>query len=899
MPLSEVLSELRAAYSAQVAAWRHFPERPARRAPMPAALHPALTEGLHRRGITALYTHQAQAVTAALRGENVCIVTPTASGKTLCYNLPVLQALLSDPAARALYLFPTKALAQDQVTELGRWQATLDAPVGAATYDGDTPTSARSRVRKSARVIVTNPDMLHTGILPHHTRWAELFEGLRVVVLDEMHTYRGVFGSHVANVLRRLRRIAAWHGASPHFILSSATIANPADLAERLVEAPVTLVDDDGAPRSERHFILINPPIVDARLGIRRSAAAEATSIARRCLAEDVQTAVFAGSRLTTEVILHSLQNGAGARVRGYRSGYLPQERRATEAGLRDGSVRGVVSTNALELGVDIGGLDAVIIAGYPGAIASTWQQAGRAGRRGSLAAAMLVARGLPLDQYLVAHPEYILGGEDGATPSPEHALVNPDNALILTDHIRCAAFELPFAADEAFGEPVPHPLLAVAPLNMPSAEAEPRDPSSIPPPPFLPPQVGEEGGAERGEAGVGGGEGQARVQLTQDILAFLADTGEVYRSGGRWHWLAEAYPAEAVGLRTAGADRVVILDETAAPRTIGEVDRASAPGMVHAGAIYLHDGAMYHVERLEWEAGRAFVRPVAVDYYTDGMGSVDVEIVSESERRGVPGGAIAHGEVEVTSKTTGYRQVRFTTGETLGWGEVDLPAQTMLTTAYWLQLDEATIDRFRTEGWWRFDPNDYGPTWAAQRDKARTRDGYRCRACGAPERPGRGHDVHHLQPFRSFGYARGHNRHDLVANRLENLVTLCPSCHRRAEERQVVRGVLSGLAHVLGNLAPLYLMCDPRDLGVLSEVKAVGTGLPTLTIYEQIPAGLGFAAALYERHAHLMADARDLIAACACPQGCPGCIGPTTDADPQAKAWALRLAATLMGEPS
>ncbi|MFN8475217.1 MAG: DEAD/DEAH box helicase [Anaerolineae bacterium] len=879
MPLSEVLFELRAAHSAQVAAWRHFPERAARRAPVPEALHPALADGLHRRGISSLYTHQAQAVTAALRGEHVCVVTPTASGKTLCYNLPVLQALLSDPTARALYLFPTKALAQDQVTELGRWQTTLDAPVAAATYDGDTPTSARSRVRKSARVIVTNPDMLHTGILPHHTRWADLFEGLRIVVLDEMHTYRGVFGSHVANVLRRLRRIAEWYGARPQFILSSATIANPADLAARLVEAPVSVVDDDGAPRGERHFILINPPIVDSRLGIRRSAAAEATTLARRCLAEEVQTAVFAGSRLTTEVILHNLQNAGQTPVRGYRSGYLPQERRATEAGLRDGSVRGVVSTNALELGVDIGGLDAVIIAGYPGTIASTWQQAGRAGRRGSLAAAMLVARGLPLDQYLVAHPEYIIGTEDGATPSPEHALVNPDNALILTDHIRCAAFELPFATDEAFGSPHPQPL-----SHFGRGEEE-GDALSSPPLPSW----------ERGKAG----EGQARVQLTQDILEFLAEAGEVYRSGQQWHWLAEAYPAEAVSLRTAGADRVVILDETAGPRSIGEVERSSAPGMVHAGAIYLHDGAMYHVERLEWEAGRAFVHPVSVDYYTDAMGSVDVEIVAEAERRDVPGGCIAHGEVEVTSKTTGYRQVRFTTGETLGWGEVDLPAQTMLTTGYWLQLDEATIDRFRAEGWWRFDPNDYGPTWATQRDKARARDGYRCRACGAPERPGRGHDVHHLQPFRSFGYVRGHNRHDLIANRLENLVTLCPSCHRRAEERQVVRGALSGLAHVLGNLAPLYLMCDPRDLGVLSEVKAVGTGMPTLTIYEQIPAGLGFAAALYERHAQLMADAHDLIAACPCPQGCPGCIGPTTEADPEAKAWTLRLLGALMGEPS
>ncbi len=865
MPLADALAELDASRRASITAWRRVPARPAAFAPMPPALAPALVAGLSQRGIDALYTHQAQAVDHALAGENVVVVTATASGKTLCYVLPTLHALLADPAARALYLFPTKALAQDQVTDLARWQSVLKAPVNAATYDGDTPTSARSRVRKTARVVVSNPDMLHAGILPHHTAWAELFEGLRLVVLDEMHTYRGVFGSHVANVVRRLRRVARFYGSEPQFILSSATIANPGELAARLVEAPVTVVDEDGAPRGERTLICLNPPIVDRHLGIRRPAASEATTLAQRFLDHDVQTAVFAASRLSTEVILHQLRRHAEQPVSGYRSGYLAHERRAVEAGLRDGSVRGVVTTNALELGVDIGGLDAVILAGYPGTIASAWQQAGRAGRRGVPAAAVLVANGAPLDQYIMAHPDY-LWGRDDRPATPERALINPDNALILTDHLRCAAFELPFTTHEAFGADDDGPTTDDRRLTT-------NDPR---------PTTANSHGSPFTVCAT-----RERVRLTQELLAYLAEEGDLHFSGGAWRWLAEGYPAERVSLRTASPERVMILTDGA---TIGEVDRGSAPMMVHPGAIYLHAGATYHIDSLDWEAGQAHARPIDSDYYTRAGAAVDIQILAAHAEGDRPGVHAAHGEVEVTATVKGYRQVRFGTGETLGWGDIDLPPQTMLTTAYWFTLNEAVIARLRDEGWWRFDPNDYGPTWARQRDQARARDGYRCRGCGAPERDGRQHDVHHLEPFRQFGYARGHNRHDLVANRLENLVTLCPSCHRRAEERQLVRGALSGLAYALGNLAPLYLMCDPRDLAVLAESKAVGTGLPTLTVYEQVPAGLGFAAALFDLHPRLMADARDLIQACPCEQGCPGCIGPTTDADPLAKQWTLRL---------
>jgi DEAD/DEAH box helicase domain-containing protein len=835
----------------QVAAWHRFPAQPGRYASFPAALDRRLVAALRAQGIDGLYSHQAAAVVAALRGEQVAVVTPTASGKTLCYNLPVLHTLLNAPSARALYLFPTKALAQDQLAELNRLAASLENerrdaspaaalyPLHAATYDGDTPRARRPTIRRSARLLITNPDMLHTGILPHHTGWASLFANLRYVVLDELHSYRGVFGSHVANVLRRLRRVCAFHGSHPQFICCSATIANPKEHAQRLLEAEVTLVDDDGSPKGEKHFLLYNPPLVDRELGIRRSHLLEARSIAGRLLDADVQTIVFARARLTVEVLLTYLRDWVAKEkrsekpaeevVRGYRGGYLPRQRREIERGLRDGSVRGVVATNALELGIDIGQLSAAVMVGYPGTIASAWQQAGRAGRRTETSLAVLVASMSPLDQYLIAHPNYLL------ERSPEQALIHPDNVVILLHHLRCAAFELPFAQGEGFGG----------------------------------------------------------FRDAATLLDFLADEGELHRGAETWHWIGETYPAQEVSLRTAAPDRFVVMareDFSSEPEVIGEVDRFSVPFLLYEGAVYLHEGQPFLVEVLDWEGQRAFVHAAEVGFYTDASTSARVEVL-DVEREARERGAIkAHGEVLVKVKATGYRRVKRYTHENLGWGEIDLPEQEMQTTAYWLSLPEETVERLRESGRWISDRRDYGPNWGEQRDLARARDAYACQHCGAPERHGRQHDVHHLLPFREFGYSPGANEAYLEANLLENLITLCSTCHRQVESSQRVRSGLAGLGYVLSHVASLHLMCDPGDLGSVVEPLSASTRRPTITLYERVPAGVGFAERLYDLHSTLLEAARELVSQCPCAYGCPACIGPVLDPGQETKALTLAL---------
>ncbi len=866
MHLETVLAEIEQdpQFVRRITHWRHLPPQPARYADVPVGIDPRLVQALSRHRIERLYTHQATAVEAVLRGENVVVVTPTASGKTLCYNLPVLNTLLADaegrqPAtsARALYLFPTKALAQDQLAELHtlaaepRLSALGQRPF--ATYDGDTPQSARAYIRNMARIVISNPDMLHAGILPHHTRWARFFQGLRTVVLDEIHTYRGIFGSHVANVLRRLKRVCAFYGAAPQFICASATIANPLDLAERLVEEPFTLVgaDEDGSPQGEKHFLFYNPPLVDRELGIRRSAVSDVRLLAERFLAADVQTIVFARARLTTEVLLTYLRDAAlrqglpADKVQGYRGGYLPLERREIERGLRQREVLGVVATNALELGINIGGMDACIMTGYPGTIASTWQQAGRAGRRAETSIAVLVAGASPLDQYIIKHADYFFGR------SPEQALLNPDNLVIAVNHIRCAAFEIPFASGEAFGR-FPH---------------------------------------------------------TQEVLAFLEEEKLLRLSGGQWHYTDQVYPAEAVSLRTAEMDNFVIVQTSSRTdsgigstpgegEVIGVVDRQSAPFLIHEGAIYLHGGDSYLVNKLDWDRRRAEVEPIQVGYYTQASSSVTVQVTDVHHQAEEPTTLKAHGGVLVSSKATSYKKIRLYTHEILGWEEISpetIPEQEMETTGYWFSILPELSTRLEQEGLLNMAQGDRGPNWEQQRNRARARDGHRCRHCSAPERPGRAHDVHHIQPFRTFGYVRGKNDQYLEANRLENLVTLCSSCHRRVEVDLMVSGTVSGLAHLLRHLAPLYLMSDPRDLGVVSEVKSPFTRQPTITIYDNAPGGLGFSQSLYELHDTLLTAARHLLRACGCQWGCPSCIGPVAEVGEDAKANCLRLLDLLL----
>jgi DEAD/DEAH box helicase domain-containing protein len=808
--------------------WRTSPARPADLRPLPTDLPAPLAEALARRGITSLYQHQVEAWEAARSGKNVVLATGTASGKTLGYNLPVLAALLDDPTARALYLFPTKALSQDQLSGLNQFQASIKN-LKAAIYDGDTPQSHRSAIRKNATILFTNPDMLHTGILPHHTNWGDFFRNLRFVVIDEMHTYRGVFGSHVANVVRRLKRVAKFYGASPQFILTSATIGNPQELAGRLIEAPVTLINVDGSARGERHFLVYNPPVVDPALGIRKSSTQESVRLAQDLLAQNVQTVVFARSRRSVEILLTYLQGNkerevtaktrspippSPAPIRGYRSGYLPSQRREIERGLRDGSIRMVVATNALELGIDIGGLEAALLVGYPGTIASTWQQAGRAGRGDDPAVAVFVATANPLDQFLAHHPDYFFAR------SPEQALVNPDHLIILLNHLRCAAFELTFQPGEGFGE--------------------------------LP------------------------AEKLKEFLDFLVGNQELYLSNDKYFWMADAYPAAAVSLRSASPENVLLhVEDGSAPRILGEVDFASAAWMVHPRAIYLHEGQQYFVQDLNLTRNIATLIPVALDYFTEPLRQTEVSLLATLDSAPCPNssgiGVVctkAYGELQVSTQVTGFRKRAWLGGENLGEEPLDLPASELQTTGYWLTLSEQTIEALRASGNWTNDPNDYGLNWNRLREAVRSRDGYRCQVCGAPESGNRLHDVHHKVPFRQFLSAA-------EANRMENLITLCPACHHKAETNLRMRSGLAGLATVLGQLAPLFLMCDSGDLGVYADPSSTIFGNPSVVLYDQIPAGIGFSQKLFEIHSELLRRALELVEECECEDGCPSCVGP------------------------
>jgi DEAD/DEAH box helicase domain-containing protein len=616
---------------------RYFPAREAQWAEFPAWVQADLAAAYGAKGIRQLYTHQAIAAEAVHASRNVVVVTPTASGKTLCYNLPILNSILEKPDTRALYLFPTKALAQDQLAELYDLNQRLDNRFGVFTYDGDTPADARRAIREQGHVVLTNPDMLHAGILPHHTRWTRLFENLRYIVIDELHTYRGVFGSHLCNVLRRLRRIANFYGSNPQFICCSATIANPGELATRLLEQEVQVLDANGAPAGEKTFVFYNPPVVNRALGIRRSYINETSRVAQEFLKRDLQTMVFANSRLQTEILLTYLQQanpqppGRQETIRGYRGGYLPNERREIERGLRDGRIRGVVTTSALELGIDVGSLDTVVMAGYPGSIAGTWQRAGRAGRRSGGSCAVMVASSSPLDQFMVRHPDYFFGN------TPEHAFIQPDNLEILLNHLKCAAFELPIAPSERFGE------------------------ADVP-----------------------------------DLSARLAEAGYLHLAGDHYHWTQEAYPADTISLRSITSDNFIIIDVTGVPSVIGDVDFTSALVFLHEKAIYIHGGQQYHVEHLDFKERKAYVKQVDVDYYTDAIRYTQVRVLEAtetSEASAASANLHLHGDVLVRSQVVGFKKIKFFTNENIGDGKLELPENEMHTTSYWITLERPLLE--------------------------------------------------------------------------------------------------------------------------------------------------------------------------------------------------------------
>src|SRR6266849_4986360 len=827
---------------------RHYPAREAQWAEFPEWVHADLRAAYGEKGIKKLYTHQAEAAEAVHAGKNVVIVTPTASGKTLCYNLPVIDAILKDEDARALYLFPTKALAQDQLAELYDLNQRLDWMVaggsereeqsdrskdrplqeagvtqegraearrllkaedaaassrfGVFTYDGDTPGDARKAIREKSHIVLTNPDMLHTGILPHHTRWTRLFENLKYIVIDELHTYRGVFGSHLCNVLRRLQRVAKFYGCTPQFICCSATIANPGELASRLIEGEVEVLAANGAPAAEKTFVFYNPPVVNRALGIRRSYINEASRVSQEFLKHELQTMVFANSRLNTELILTYLQQanpqlpGKPETIRGYRGGYLPNERREIERGLRDGRIRGVVSTSALELGIDVGSLDAVVMAGYPGTIAGTWQRAGRAGRRSGSSCAVMVASSAPLDQFMVRNPDYFFGS------TPEHAFIQPDNLEILINHLKCAAFELPIAPEERLGE-----------VDVP------------------------------------------------DLCARLAEAGFLHAAGEHYHWTHEAYPADTVSLRSVTSDNFVIIDITGQPNVIGEVDFSSALTTVHEKAIYLHDGEQYHVEHLDFKERKAYVKQVDVDYYTDAIRYTQVRVLETAassqgladeahpvalrEQGSATANSHSHGDVLVRSQVVGFKKIKFFTNENVGAGKLELPENEMHITSYWITLERPLLESL------------------------------------------------------SFSVSERQSGMFGLLHALESVATLLLMCDRRdlgtaigerppdadSESTSAVVGAQHA-APLLGTIENF----TPSRLEDAISTNAKEFFEPNLYLFDAYPGGIGFSEPLFRTHALLVQKTRELIAACPCEQGCPSCVGPTGDLAPRAKEAALAI---------
>ena len=736
-------------FASNVTHWQVMPARPAKYADYPDRFDPALRAVLEARGVSRLYSHQRRALDLAAAGKDFVVITPTASGKTMCYNLPVLSEILRDNESRALYLFPTKALSSDQVAELYEIIKAMDAPIKAFTFDGDTPVSARKAIRQAGHIVVTNPDMLHAGILPHHTKWVKLFENLKYIVIDEIHAYRGVFGSNLANVIRRLKRICEFYGAYPQFICCSATIANPRELAERLTGRPMELIAESGAPTGEKHVIFYNPPVVNRQLNIRDSALKQTFGISRLLLKNGVHSIVFARSRLMVEVLARRLKDqcrnalGEAPNVRAYRGGYLPSLRHQIEQELRAGQVDIVVSTNALELGIDIGRLDVCVLCGYPGTIASTWQQAGRAGRRQGVSALIMVATSSPLDQYIIAHPEYFF------SQPPEHALINPDNLYILLNHFKCAAYELPFEDGEQFGD----------------------------------------------------------VEATPELLEYLCEQGILNHVGSRYYWTAEEFPQAGISLRSASDQNFLIIDISVPGkrRVIGEMDRFTVPMLLHQYAIYLHEGRQYQVEELDFDDKKAYVRAVDVDYYTDANLTVTMKVLDVfREKPGVM--AKAAGEVLVSSIVTLFKKMKLDTQENLGWGPVTLPELEMQTTACWWTLPDSIADNYT---------------------------------------------------------------------------------------REELQGAMVGISHIIEHIAPVFLMCSPRDIGVVYHVRDPFTNRPTLFLYDNCAGGVGLSDRVYEMDDELFKEARRMLMDCPCADGCPSCVGPPSDVGAGGK----RIAIELLGE--
>lgn len=842
MSVEEILCiwESDVSISSNITAKKIVPARNAKYVQLPDDLHPSLKSALNRLGIDQLYTHQFETWKELNRESNVVISTGTSSGKSLGFNLPVFNQILSNGDTRALYIYPTKALAQDQhnsIIELSKIIASLNSfEIISGVYDGDTPQSVRRKIRSEARIILSNPDMVHVGILPHHTGWESFFKNLRYIIIDEIHIYRGVFGSHIANVLRRLIRIANFYGTNPQLIMTSATIANPKDHAEKLTGSAVSLITNDGSERGLQVFLVYTPPIINSKLGIRRSAIHECADLAIDLIKDDIQTIIFGRTRRTIEITLAYLreklsgsERNINSIIRGYRSGYLPNHRRNIEKGLKSGIVRAIVATNALELGIDIRGLGAVFMLGYPGTISACIQQSGRAGRGADGSLAILLATADPLDQFLAKHPDYLF------QRNPENALINPDNPLILLSHIECAAFELPFIQGNNFGT--------------------------------------------------------VNTNLTIKYLDFLSDNGEIRKLDGKYYWMSERYPARDISLRSTTDDTITLIEQIddvldtqgKNHQVVGTIEKQSALSMTHPGAIYLHEGETYLVETLDLDSNVAKISRINPDYYTTPQQKTELELLTLLSQKKIRGGDKYIGEIMITSQVTGFKRIRWVSHEIVSISKLSLPSTELITSAYWLSLSDSIIQVLEGRNEWSNERINYGKDWDDIREYVRKRDHYQCQVCGKFE-TGRNHDVHHKIPFKAFTSKE-------EANRSNNLITLCRICHRKAEISVYIRSGLAGVAYILGHIAPIHLMCDRRDLGVHYDTNSpLNKNRATIVIYEMTPAGIGFSDRLFEIHEKLVRDSNSIVQHCVCENGCPSCIGPVSDINIGGKKEAIAI---------
>lgn len=804
------------------------PAREATWVDIPQSLHDSVRTTLENLGYQKLYKHQDQAINSILEGYSTVIATGVSSGKSLCYQIPILHTLAFNSNNTALCLYPTKALAQDQLKSFSPFLETFanlnNQSYSLNIYDGDTEQQQRKSIRDKANIILSNPDMLHISILPNHSNWAKFFTNLKYVIIDEVHVYRGIFGSHFTNVIRRLKRICRHYGSNPTFVLTSATIGNTREFVTSIIEQLFKIIDTDSSPQGNRHFLIYNPPLVNVELGIRRSALRETTRIASFFNRQNIQTLIFTRSRRSVELIVNSLKKGKNSSLAGYRSGYLKQERRDIENQLKAGELTSVVSTNALELGIDIGDLDVVIINGYPGTIASTLQQAGRTGRTGNDSLVVMVANSGLINQYLVKNPDYLFSN------TPEHALLDANNPYILLDHLKCALYELPFTRTDNY--------------------------SLVP------------------------------ESMITELLDFLINKGYAIERGDKIYWNHATKPAQKTSLRTINANNFTILH---AGTNIGTIDNASAYWFAHENAVYIHNGEPYIVTKFNAKLKQIEVSIHEQDYFTEPVVETNFELKQELENLAYSFGKAYYAVLNVHTQVTGFKKLKWDSREILDNEALDLPITTLPTKGVILSLSdyyEEFVERIGNSS----TTNNYGKDWHEIKAQVRERDQHICRNCGKFETTP-AFDVHHIKPFKAFS-------DPLEANRMENLITLCRQCHRNAELPVKIQSTMSGIAYIMRNLAPLYLMCAESDIQVsFAQDSMLGDGKGAIVIYDHFRGGIGLSKKLFTNLQEVLQLCYIQIKDCQCSDGCPSCTGPVAENGYGAKESVLEFLKHIVGE--